>query len=160
MKNHGWTLLALAMAISPLQTGCSSASSGAAPETTPTDTPTAGSDETAETDGADTADTAELPAPYAPSQGETAYGVYFVAVEGGNAPDAERVIAELRSRGVEGASAGELSCDQGAAEALSLPPETIVVSVDFRTREEATRFVAGWGGPVLGVAELVAYCRD
>jgi hypothetical protein len=100
-----------------------------------------------------------LPASFAPIQGQTAYGVYIVRAESAADPEVERTLADLHARGLTG-GVGDLACDHGAADVLGLPPETIVVSVDFETRADAQRFAELWGSVVLGVAEFVAFCRD
>jgi len=104
--------------------------------------------------------TTELPATFQPGQGETAFGVYWGPVTEGDAVAVQGVMAELDARGVTGAGSGEVSCDLGAAETLGVAENTIVVSVSFRTSAEAELFAAAWGGELLGVAELVGYCRD
>ena len=99
------------------------------------------------------------PESYSPGQGETAYGVYLATVAPGEGDQVAALMAELEAEGLHGGS-GELSCDRGAAGVLGLDESTVVVSVSFRTREEAERYAASRDTPPLGVAEFVAYCRD
>ncbi|MFO0693981.1 MAG: hypothetical protein U0230_10535 [Polyangiales bacterium] len=96
---------------------------------------------------------------FLPAQGEHAIGVYFQVVGADDADGGRGLVAELGARGGL-AGVGQLSCDQGAAESLGRSPDDVVVSAAFRTREDADRFVAAWGRPILGIAEFTAYCRD
>ena len=97
-------------------------------------------------------------ADFLPAQGERAFGVYLATVAPGESPEA--LLDRLAERGFEGGGVAELGCDHGAPEALSLPAETLAVSLAFRSRADADAFVARWGEPVIGVAEFTAYCRD
>ena len=103
---------------------------------------------------------APLPTPVQPVHGATAWGVYLAAAPDGRDPAVTGALERLRARGIEGGGSGDLGCDDGAAQALGLPPSHIAASVAFGSREDADRFVAAWPEPVLGVAEFTAYCRD
>lgn len=145
------------LALLLLLSACSSAPSEEAPPPhTGQDSSAGDEDTTSPPEAAPEAE--ELPPTVAPGQGEQAFGVYLAEV--GDPAQATAWMDRLRERGVENAGSGELNCDRGAAEALSLAEDTVVVSIAFATEEEANRFVALWGEPVLGVAAFTAYCRD
>lgn len=101
----------------------------------------------------------ELPATFEPAQGATAFGVYVAHASTADAPELAQAMETLRVRGVS-AGVGQLSCDTGAASVLGLSEDEYAVSADFRTREDAERFVLMWWTPVTGIAEFVAHCRD
>lgn len=165
MTSHPLLLLSLLLGLACGAAGgpepAENASTGAAE---PAENASTGTEEPADTEpteaSSDAPSAAELPATFGPGQGETAFGVYWGPITPGGTVSVQEVMAELEARGVTGAGSGEISCDLGAAEALGVDPDTIVVSVSFRTRAEADRFVAAWDGELLGVAEFEAFCRD
>jgi hypothetical protein len=106
--------------------------------------------------------TAEAPSPVEPVHGGTYWAVYpWVGAPG--SPEADDVSAQLLAEfGIE-AFPGDLSCDEGAAEALGTDaPQGI--GVYFETENEANAFAdhAGLlgheGDPV--IAQVTTYCLD
>ena len=104
----------------------------------------------------------EVPAPIDPVHGGTYWAVYpWVGAAG--SPDADNVSAQLlEDFGIE-AFPGDLSCDDGAAEALETDaPQGI--GVYFETKGEANAFAAQAG--LLGheadpfIARVTTYCLD
>jgi hypothetical protein len=104
----------------------------------------------------------EVPTPVDPVHGGTYWAVYpWVGAAG--SPDAENMSAQLlEDFGIE-AFPGDLSCDDGAAEALGTDaPQGI--GVYFETKDEANAFAAQAG--LLGheadpfIARVTTYCLD
>jgi hypothetical protein len=111
--------------------------------------------------GSETAEP-EVPTPVDPVHGGTYWAVYpWVGAAG--SPEAENVSAQLlEDFGIE-AFPGDLSCDEGAAEALGTDaPQGI--GVYFETKDEANAFAAQAG--LLGheadpfIARVTTYCLD
>lgn len=88
----------------------------------------------------------------------------FVAVERtSSAPELARAKEELRKAGYRvSPGASDVTCDQGAREALGLTPgvDYFVEAVYFLTRQEAQQFVDAFQPGVVGTAVVTMYCRD
>ncbi|WNB84559.1 hypothetical protein [Cellulomonas sp. ATA003] len=87
-------------------------------------------------------------------------GVYLTVVESFDAPALTATDERLRELGYQPGGHGELACDQGAAEALGLDPQTIAASVYFASEADARRFAEAYGPDVVGVAAVTVFCRD
>lgn len=102
--------------------------------------------------------TRSLPGPVAVRQGGVYWGVYLSA-EAEPGPATREAISRLRARGVPWDRPRAL-CDHGASEQLGIPPEHWVVSVYFRTQQEAGRFAATLRPEPLGIARVRTFCAD
>jgi hypothetical protein len=102
-----------------------------------------------------------LPEEVGPEQGGTYWGTYVWLGPAGAAA-AESVAENVRALGAT-PSVGELTCDQGAAEALGTNAEWRV-AVYFRTRQEAEDWLldSGFAGheAETGVARVTTFCLD
>jgi hypothetical protein len=59
------------------------------------------------------------------------------------------------------AGAGDLGCDQGAAEALGLEDGFYYgVGLYFATMDDAIAFAAAYPGEVVGIANVTTFCLD
>ncbi|HEX2023493.1 MAG TPA: hypothetical protein VHF00_02220 [Acidimicrobiales bacterium] len=95
--------------------------------------------------------------------GDTAFGVYLAVERTRTAPELARAKEELRRAGYsvpQGVT--DISCDQGAREALGLAPDVdyVAVVVYFRTEQAAQQFVDAFQPGVVGTAPVKIFCRD
>lgn len=102
--------------------------------------------------------TRSLPGPVAVRQGGVYWGVYLSA-EARPGPATREAISRLRARDVPWDRPRAL-CDHGAAAALDVPPEHWVVSVYFRTKQDARRFAATLRPEPLGIVRVRTFCAD
>jgi hypothetical protein len=122
----------------------------------PTDPPTAPAEPPATPPPAGPAS----PPPVAePVHGGTAWGVYLAVMTSPDDPAYVQSGTRLEQFGYF-PSEGDVSCDEGAAEALGLEPNVLVRSVHFDSREDAEAFVALYGDDILGIAQVTTYCLD
>jgi hypothetical protein len=94
-----------------------------------------------------------------PVHGGTAWGVYLAVMTSPDDPAYVQSGTRLERLGYF-PSEGDVSCDEGAAEALGLEPNVLVRSVHFGSREDAEAFVALYGDDILGIAQVTTYCLD
>jgi hypothetical protein len=87
------------------------------------------------------------------------WGVYLTALTAEDDPGWIRSGTRLEELGYF-PGYGDVSCDQGATQALGLPDNTVVRHVYFGSREDADRFAALYGGEILGIAEVTTLCLD
>jgi hypothetical protein len=110
--------------------------------------------------GWDAGDAARIPDPVEPVHGGTYWAVYVWLGASGD-PEADDVTARLRTEfGIE-AFAGELACDDGAAQAIGTDaPHGIAVY--FETEADARDFVRSAGTLAQGapIAQVTTYCLD
>lgn len=127
---------------------------GAAPEAeSGADTSTSGAESSSES-SAPASGVGEV----APTHGAHLFGVYIVVAEAGSFA-LEAAAENLRTRGIQH-SVGEVGCDQGASEALGVPPDAHGVSVMFTTREAAEAYAASLPTSPTGIAEVTVGCAD
>jgi hypothetical protein len=99
----------------------------------------------------------------AQKQGESYWGVYLAQGTDGGSPEMKAAKENLTALGLEfGNTFGEgaLSCDEGAADALKLPAETIAMAAYFATEDDAKAFAASLSSTPIGIAKIKAMCRD
>jgi hypothetical protein len=93
------------------------------------------------------------------SHGASAWAVYPYAGEPG--PKMEEALKTLNSLGITyGFSAGQISCDQGAAEALKVDPAASAVGVYFASKADAEAFAKLLPKPAAGIAKIKIACAD
>lgn len=100
----------------------------------------------------------DLPQPVMPIHGRVYYGVYLAAAPFG-AEELEKAVRRLDRLGIE-AGAGEIACDDGAADQLGLPNDLAIVAVYFDRRPDAKAWLDRLDPPPLGLAKVRTYCLD
>lgn len=96
-----------------------------------------------------------------PPHGQSNWAVFVYAGAPGAKVDAAK--KELSDKGLElGAQyfEGELTCNDGAPDALKLPGESMAVSVHFTTEADAKAFAATLAAPPVGIVQVKQMCAD
>lgn len=104
-----------------------------------------------------------FPAEAQVEHGDVVWGVYTLAAVDPSPAEVEAATAPLRAAGYDRRFAGDLGCDQGAAEALGLDPGTSAsgVAVYFDDVAAVEQFLrAYYPERVIGVARVTLYCLD
>ena len=98
-----------------------------------------------------------------PVHGSRVWAVYLAV----GSPDSDgdrhmlgEAASYARGLGYAGSGIGEVSCDQGAAEALGLDPADHRVAVYFPSSARAQEFVAVYDRQDVGSAQVTTYCLD
>lgn len=101
-----------------------------------------------------------LPSPLTSSveHGGTYVGVYL-AVGPQGAPELDAAVEQLADMGIE-AYAGDIACDDGAADQLGVEDDLMAVALYFETRSDAEAFAAALDPAPLGIARVTTYCAD
>jgi hypothetical protein len=102
-----------------------------------------------------------LPSPVeSVNQGETYWAVYLGVGKPGSA-ELRRAERRFDDLGIT-AKAGDLSCDQGAAESLGVEPGTFGVGAYFEREADAIAFATAVeaDGPVHGPVPVQTFCAD
>jgi hypothetical protein len=156
---YGLGLRRLALMAAMLLTACpesGGANGQASPSPQPTDIPSA----TASPTPTPPESPAVIPTPAETvEQGGRYWGVYAVVAEAGSA-ELDEAFNRLRDLGVAVGGFGELSCDEGAAEALGVDPDLHGVAVYFEKKADAQAFAATLDPPPVGVARVRTFCAD
>ena len=107
-----------------------------------------------------------LPDGLVPTHGGDAVAVYlgvveYDAVEGNPADGFADAILAAEAMGYFVGS-GDLACDQGAQEALELPPDGYywAASVLFATVDDGLAFAAAFPGDIVAILEVTTFCLD
>jgi hypothetical protein len=106
-----------------------------------------------------------FPPQLTPTHGNQAWALYLAVVPPGEyeAPELRAADAAAASAGYGEAGGGELTCDQGAAEALGRDPTSLSAAVYFATEAQAAEARAAFqarGHQVVGIALVTTYCLD
>lgn len=101
-----------------------------------------------------------LPSPVtsALEHGGSYVGVYLAVGAPGSAA-LDRAIRQLADLGIE-AYAGDIACDQGAAEQLGVSSDVQAVALYFETRRDARTWASALDPAPLGIARVTTYCLD
>ncbi|MBO3102501.1 hypothetical protein [Cellulomonas fengjieae] len=99
------------------------------------------------------------PQPADVAHGNRVWGTYVAVVDSFDSPAAVAATARVTELGYA-PSGGEIACDQGAGEALGLPPETLVVATYLASKEDAELFAQLYGPGAVGIAEVTLFCLD
>jgi len=94
-------------------------------------------------------------------QGGTYWAVYISVANSANNADVKLAEGSLQALGIKhGWSAGDISCDKGAAAALGVPDGSYAVAVYFKSEAEANAFAQMLPTPIVGVVQVKTYCAD
>ncbi|WP_456786268.1 hypothetical protein [Cellulomonas sp. P5_C5] len=93
------------------------------------------------------------------SHGGEVWGTYVAVVDSFDSPEADAAEARITELGYT-PSGGSVGCDAGAAEALGLPQDVMVVASYFTTEEDAALFAQMYGPDALGIANVTLFCLD
>lgn len=98
------------------------------------------------------------PAVESPQHGGTYFGVYLAVGEARD-PKLTTAVQEAAALGYR-VFPGDISCDQGAAEALGVSNNLFAVAVYFERRGQANDLLPWLELPPLGVVKVRTYCAD
>lgn len=145
-----------AVALLALTVVLAACSSDPEPTATPSSSPTA-----SPSPAASPAAPGAEPEPAITEQGGTYWGVYLAIGSESDLEDAIQYLTE--ERGLEAGidfSIGDISCDEGAAEALGADEGAQRVAVYFASSGDATAWAATLPGQPVGIVEVKTFCLD
>ena len=93
-----------------------------------------------------------------PTHGARLWAAYLAVGSPGD-PALQQVLDDVRELW-PGAGLGELSCDEGAAEALGRDGADHAVAVYFPTEQHITEFRRRWEAPFITAAQVTTRCAD
>ena len=93
-----------------------------------------------------------------PTHGARLWAAYLAVGSPGD-PALQQVLDDVRELW-PGAGLGELSCDEGAAQALGRDGADHAVAVYFPTEQHITEFRRRWEAPFLAAAQVTTRCAD
>lgn len=130
------------------------------PPTTASPSPSPGVTETTSPSEEPSPTPTALPSPVTTSleHGGTYFGLYL-AVGPPGATELDDAVEQLADLGIE-AYAGDLACDQGAAEQLGVGEDLMAVGLYFETRRDAQSFAGALDPAPVGIARVTTYCAD
>ena len=134
----------------------------ASPTPSAVPSPTTGPAQTPPSPPAPTPPAPTFPEQTAPEHGGTRSAVYLAVAYDSADPELAQAQARAREAGYAQVGLGEVSCDQGAREALGLAADRTyyAVALYFADRPTAQQFVDAYEPGVVGIADVRTYCLD